>query len=114
MKILRAFYNGNYLPNASVAFFTLPYLRKVAWFFHSPSILSFPSAFLPPVHEFFIGQLHIHHLIVFYPSQLDHHGSRDHIQYQFLCGTAFHSGAAGNKFGAHHHFYREISGSTDR
>ena len=39
---------------------------------------------------------------------LDHYGSGDHVQYQFLRSSAFHTGAARYELGSYYYFNREF------
>ena len=64
--------------------------------------------FSSTINKFFIGELHIHHFIIFYSSQPYHHRCRDHIKNELLSGTAFHTCARGHKFRTYYGFHGEV------
>ena len=51
-----------------------------------------------PLHQLFVGQLHVDHAVSEDMPTADHDAGGQLIQNEFLCGSCFESGAAGDEF----------------
>lgn len=57
-----------------------------------------------PVDQLLVGKLHIHHPVAFDTPQLDHNGSRYHVQDHLLPCTGFHARTPGYELRPDNHF----------
>ena len=62
------------------------------------------------VHEFGVGELHVHHLVAFHAADENHHGGGDHVANHLLARAGFHSRRACDIFRPDNHLDGDVGG----
>ena len=65
------------------------------------------------VHEFLVGELHVHHLVALHASHLNHDAGRNHVADEFLACSALHAAAASDVFRANNHLDGNLGSLAD-